>query len=114
MNYENLDLSKDDDLKKAGETVRENRPDWKAEIVAFLQDVQNSDEETRNSLEFQRKLWNENLISQPARQGPKVDGAIEDEEFRKVVRPTIKRTGTLSRKYGGAAECLGNTGTRRS
>lgn len=52
MNYENLDLSKDDDLKKACEAVRENRPDWKAEIVALLQDVQNTDEETRNGLEF--------------------------------------------------------------
>lgn len=56
MNYENLDLSKDDDLKKACKAVRENRPDWKAEIVAFLQDVQNTDEETRNGLEFQKKL----------------------------------------------------------
>ena len=46
MNHENLDLSKDDDLKKACEAVWENRPDWKAEIVAFLQDMQNTDEET--------------------------------------------------------------------
>lgn len=83
MNHENLDLSKDDDLKQACEAIRESRSEWKAKIVTFLRDVQNSDEETRNSLEFQRKLWNENPISQPARQGPKVDGAIEDEEFRR-------------------------------
>lgn len=47
MNYEKLDLKNDDDLKQACETVREKRPDWKAEIVAFLQEVQNADEEAR-------------------------------------------------------------------
>ena len=63
MNHENLYLSKGDDLKKACEAVRESRSEWKAKIATFLQDVQNTDEETRVSLEFQRKLWNENPIS---------------------------------------------------
>ena len=83
MNRGNLDLKNDDDLKQACAAVRENRPDWKAAIVAFLQEVQNADEETRSSLKFQRKLWSENPISQPSRQGPKIDAAIEDEEFRR-------------------------------
>ena len=73
MNYENLDLGKDDDLKKACETVRENRPDWKAEIVAFLQDVRNTDEETRNGPEFWKKLWNLNPISKSKRGNINVD-----------------------------------------
>lgn len=45
--------------------------------------MQNADEETRSSLKFQRKLWSENPISQPSRQCPKIDAAIEDEEFRR-------------------------------
>ena len=45
-NYENLDLSKDDDLKKACEAVRENNPKWRAKVVSFLKDVQEADEET--------------------------------------------------------------------
>ena len=71
MNHENLDLSKDDDLKKACEAVRESRSEWKAKIVTFLQDVQNTDEETRVSLEFRRRLWNENPISLSRRQVPR-------------------------------------------
>ena len=83
MNHENLDLSKDDDLKKACEAVRENRPDWKAKIVAFLQEVQNADEETRVSLEFQKKLWNDNPISKSKRGDINVGSVIGEEEFRK-------------------------------
>lgn len=87
MNHESLYLSKDDDdLKKVCEAVRESRSEWsewKAKIVTFLQDVQNTDEDTRVSLEFQKRLWNENPISLSRRQGPKVDGAIKDEEFRR-------------------------------
>ena len=83
MNYEKPDLKDEDDLKQACETVREERPDWKAEIVNFLRYVQQADDETRTSLEFHKKLWNENPISQPSRQGPKIDAAIEDEEFRR-------------------------------
>ena len=65
MNHENLDLSKDDDLKKACEAVRENRPDWKAEIVAFLQEVQNADEETRASLDFRRSCGTTTPLARP-------------------------------------------------
>lgn len=83
MNYENLDLSKDDDLKKACEAVRENRPDWKAEIVAFLQGVQNADDETRASLEFHKKLWNDNPIIKSKQGNINVDSVIGKEEFRK-------------------------------
>ena len=83
MNYENPDLSKDDDLKKACEAVRENRPDWKAEIVAFLQEVQNADEETRASLEFHKKLWNDNPIMTSKQGNINVDSVIGKEEFRK-------------------------------
>lgn len=83
MNHENLDLSKDDDLKKACEAVRENRPDWKAEIVAFLQEVQNADDETRASLEFRKKLWNDNPIMTSKQGNINVDSVIGEEEFRK-------------------------------
>lgn len=102
MNYENLDLGKDDDLKKACEAVRENRPDWKAEIVAFLQDVQNTDEETRNGLKFQKKLWNLNPISKSKRGNINVDSVIGEEEFRKwfverLKEPTLSRESTKER-----------------
>ena len=83
MNYENLDLSEVDDLKKACEAVRENRPDWKAKIVAFLQEVQNADEETRASLEFHKKLWNDNPIVKSKQGNINVDSVIGEEEFRK-------------------------------
>ena len=83
MNSENLDLSKDDDLKKACEAVREKRPERKAEIVAFLQEVQNADEETRVSLEFQKKLWNDNSIMTSKQGNINVDSVIEEEKFRK-------------------------------
>lgn len=83
MNHENLDLSKDDDLKKACEAVREKRPERKAEIVAFLQEVQNADEETRVSFEFQKKLWNDNPIVKSRQGNINVDSVIGEEEFRK-------------------------------
>ena len=83
MNHENPDLSKDDDLKKACEAVRKNRSDWKAKIVAFLQEVQNADDETRASLEFQKKLWNDNPISKTKRGDINVGSVIGEEEFRK-------------------------------
>ena len=102
MNYENLDLSKDDDLKKACEAVRENRPDRKAEIVAFLQEVQNADEETRVSLEFQKKLWNDNPIVKSKQGNINVDSIIGKEEFRKwfvecLKAPTLSRESTKER-----------------
>ncbi len=102
MNHENLDLSKDDDLKKACEAVREKRPDWKAEIVAFLQEVQNADDETRASLEFQKKLWNGNPISKSKRGNINVDSVIGEEEFRKwfverLKEPTLSRESTKER-----------------
>ena len=102
MNHENLDLSKDDDLKKASEAVRENRPDRKAEIVAFLQEVQNADEETRVSLEFQKKLWNDNPIVKSKQGNINVDSIIRKEEFRKwfvecLNAPTLSRESTKER-----------------
>lgn len=102
MNYENLDLSRGDDLKKACEAVRENRPDWKAKIVAFLQEVHNADDETRASLEFQKKLWNGNPISKSKRGNINVDSVIGEEEFRKwfverLKEPTLSRESTKER-----------------
>lgn len=103
MNHENPDLGKDDDLKKACEAVRENRPDWKAEIVAFLQEVRNADDETRASLEFQKKLWNGNPISKSGRgNNINVDSVIGEEEFRKwfvehLKEPVLSRESTKER-----------------
>lgn len=81
MNYENLDLRKDNDLKKACEAVRESRSEWKAKIATLLQDVQNTDEETRVSLEFQKKLWNGNPIIKSKRGNINVDSVIREERI---------------------------------
>ena len=81
MNHENLYLSKGDDLKKACEAVRESRSEWKAKIATFLQDVQNTDEETRVSLEFQKKLWNGNPIIKSKRGNINVDSVIREERI---------------------------------
>ena len=81
MNHENLYLSKGDDLKKACEAVRESRSEWKAKIDTFLQDVQNTDEETRVSLEFQKKLWNGNPIIKSKRGNINVDSVIREERI---------------------------------
>ena len=83
MNYEKPDLKNDDDLKQACETVREKRPDWKAAIVNFLRYVQQADEETRASLEFHKKLWNDNPIMTSKQGNINVDSVIGEEEFRK-------------------------------
>ena len=81
MNHENLYLSKGDDLKKACEAVRESRSEWKAKIATFLQDVQNTDEETRVSLEFQKKLWNGSPIIKSKRGNINVDSVIREERI---------------------------------
>lgn len=65
--------------------------------------MQNADDETRASLEFQKKLWNGNPISKSRRgNNINVDSVIGEEEFRKwfvkrLKEPVLSRESTKER-----------------
>jgi hypothetical protein len=56
---------------------------WNKSLVEFLQWIDNADEATRTTLEFQKKLWDDNSVSATGQGNIDVQGALQDEDFRK-------------------------------
>ena len=64
---------------KYGEYYKE----WGPRLLDFLRYVRDADEETRESVEFQRRIWEENPVARAGQGNISVDTAIQDAGFRK-------------------------------
>ena len=78
------DLSKDTELKTILDDISpiERNPDWVSSLTDFLEYVEGADLETRKTLEFQQKLWEENAVSGVGMGTVNISAALEDPEFR--------------------------------
>lgn len=78
------DLSKDTELKTILDDISpiERNPDWVSSLADFLEYVEGADLETRKTLEFQQKLWEENAVSGVGMGTVNISAALEDPEFR--------------------------------
>lgn len=56
--------------------------DWGERLQEFLRYVRDADEETRASIEFQQRIWNENPVSGAGQGNISVETAIQDGSFR--------------------------------
>jgi hypothetical protein len=56
---------------------------WGEDLKSFLEYVRNSNMETRASVEFQQRVWDDNPVSAVGQGAISVDAAIADPEFRK-------------------------------
>ncbi|HBC34122.1 MAG TPA: hypothetical protein DC045_07360, partial [Marinobacter adhaerens] len=78
------DLTKDTELKTIldGISPSERNPDWVSSLADFLEYVEGAGLETRKTLEFQKKLWEENAVSGVGMGTVNISAALEDPEFR--------------------------------
>ena len=82
------DLSSLDELRRAcADVVKvEQAPptyaSWGVELREFLAEVRDADLQTRMSVEFQRKIWEENPVTSVGMGTISVDAAIADPDFR--------------------------------
>ena len=83
-----VDLSNIDELKQACSDVMENAPtdsdyiQWGNDLREFLAEVHAADLQVRASVEFQRRIWDDNPVSSLGQGNIPVDAAIADSEFR--------------------------------
>jgi len=79
-----LDLTQDDELKKAVLAVqpKERNADWVNGLAGFLKDVREADLETRRTAAFQQKLWEENWVSGVGMGTVDISTALDDPAFR--------------------------------
>ena len=82
------DLSNLDELRQACadvvkvEQVPPTYVSWGVELREFLAEVRHADLQTRMSVEFQRKIWEENPVTSVGMGTISVDAAIADPDFR--------------------------------
>ncbi len=55
---------------------------WKADLGRFFEDIRSADQTTRATLEFQRRLWNDNPVSAVGQGNINVDAILANTEFR--------------------------------
>lgn len=88
---------------------------WVPNVAETLRWVREADQATRETLEFQRRLWEDNHIAAPGQGNIPVDEVLQDAEFRKwfaaeSMRPlpalAEARMGLLSELYAGLKERL--------
>jgi hypothetical protein len=79
-----VDLSSAEILRQLyDEFLRDDQAnEWRADLTSFLETVAQASETERASLEFQRKLWEENPVSAVGQGSISVDKAIEKQEIR--------------------------------
>ena len=83
-----VDLRNIDELRRACADVVERAPtnsnyvQWGHDLREFLAEVRAADLQTRASVEFQRRIWDENPVSSTGQGYISVDAAIADPEFR--------------------------------
>jgi len=79
---------------------------WQADVTAYLEEVADADETGRASLEFQRRLWDDNPVTSVGKGRIPVEKALADSAFREwfakaSVQPLADqasaRTGQLSK-----------------
>ena len=73
------------DAVKTAETdpnYGEHYKEWGPRLLDFLRYVRDADEETRASIEFQHRIWEENPIARVGLGRISVDAAIQDAGFR--------------------------------
>ena len=61
----------------------EHYKEWGPRLLDFLRYVRDADEETRASIEFQQRIWEENPVARVGLGRISVDAAIQDAGFRK-------------------------------
>ena len=74
------------DAAKTAETdpnYGEHYKEWGPRLLIFLRYVREADEETRASVKFQRRIWEENPVARVGLGRISVDAAIQDAGFRK-------------------------------
>ena len=82
------DLQNIEELKKACTDAIENAEtnpgyvEWGDELREFLGYVRDADEETRASIEFQQRIWEENSVCTVGQGNISVEAAIQDRKFR--------------------------------
>ena len=78
------DLTQEQQLKNIldGISPFDRNPVWLSSLAEFLEYVGNADLETRKTLEFQQKLWEENAVSGVGMGTVNISSALEDPEFR--------------------------------
>src|SRR5438552_16562985 len=83
----NLDLISDEGLRDActyvEQTYRESAKNWTKELADFLGWAASADESTRASLNFQKRLWDENPVSSVGQGNIAVAKALADGDFRR-------------------------------
>ena len=86
------DLSKDTELKTILDDISpsERNPDWVSSLTDFLEYVEGADLETRKTLEFQQKLWEENAVSGVGMGTVNISAALEDPELRSRLSHYLK------------------------
>ncbi len=82
---ERLDLKSDAGLKSACQEAEAShaKPEWRARLKRFLEEVRSASLEERASEAFQRRLWEENPVSGAGMGTVNVERAIADEGFRR-------------------------------
>ncbi len=82
---EHLDLKSDGGLRSACQEAEASHanPDWRAALKIFFEGVRSASLAERASEAFQRRLWEENPVSNAGMGTVNVERAIEDEGFRR-------------------------------
>jgi len=80
-------LTQDEALKTALANIKpfERNPDWLNNLTEFLAFVQSADLETRKTLDFQQRLWEENRVSGVGMGTVDISAAIDAADFREWV-----------------------------